>query len=364
MTDSGAAATGWLIDRSLEALAAGQHPSGALIASPDFRPYHFCWVRDGTFCAYALDRWGRHQAAARFYRFVAKAINDFMRGQGLESDGSTNSAFPPTRFTLEGQVADDGWPNFQLDGYGTWLWGLSEHARLSGSSRLWDEFAQPIEFLCRQLEHLWPLPCFDCWEEDGERVHTSTLACIATGLHCAGSATNRLSASRAAEAIDTFVAEHAVLDGRLVKSIGRRSIDASLLWLSMPFPVAPLEEAVRVETAEAVRSELGYPGISRYQGDRYYGGGSWPLLTAWYGWCCVSADQSDDARQCLAWIEEQAGPDGSLPEQVDGIRRDPFAYQEWVRQGGRPARQLLWSHAMYLVLADELGCHAGQAAVP
>ena len=76
MTDSGAAATGWLIDRSLEALAAGQHPSGALIASPDFRPYHFCWVRDGTFCAYALDRWGRHQAAARFYRFVAKAIND------------------------------------------------------------------------------------------------------------------------------------------------------------------------------------------------------------------------------------------------------------------------------------------------
>jgi GH15 family glucan-1,4-alpha-glucosidase len=150
----------------------------------------------------------------------------------------------------------------------------------------------------------------------------------------------------------------------LVKSIGRRSIDASLLWLSMPFPVAPVEEAVRVETAEAVRSELGYPGISRYQGDRYYGGGSWPLLTAWYGWCCVSAGQSDDARQCLAWIEEQAGPDGSLPELVDGIHRDPFAYQEWVRQGGRPARQLLWSHAMYLVLADELGCHAGQAAVP
>ena len=32
----------------------------------------------------------------------------------------------PTRYTLDGELEPevDDWPNFQLDGYGTWLWAL------------------------------------------------------------------------------------------------------------------------------------------------------------------------------------------------------------------------------------------------
>ena len=39
---------------------------------------------------------------------------------------------PPARYTLDGsleQPDDEPWPNFQVDGYGMWLWALSEHLR-------------------------------------------------------------------------------------------------------------------------------------------------------------------------------------------------------------------------------------------
>ena len=45
-----------------------QEPNGALVASRDFANYNYCWLRDGSFIAFALDRAGEHDAAARFHR--------------------------------------------------------------------------------------------------------------------------------------------------------------------------------------------------------------------------------------------------------------------------------------------------------
>ena len=51
--------TGDLIARrSLEVLKQGQDSSGAFVASPSFPTYRYAWLRDGAFCAYALDQVG------------------------------------------------------------------------------------------------------------------------------------------------------------------------------------------------------------------------------------------------------------------------------------------------------------------
>jgi len=47
---------------------------------------------------------------------VKRIIEMTKRGESL-----SNVDFLPTRYTLDGQETHDEWPNFQLDGYGTWL---------------------------------------------------------------------------------------------------------------------------------------------------------------------------------------------------------------------------------------------------
>jgi len=46
--------------------------------------------------------------------------------------------------------------------------------------------------------------------------------------------------------------------------------------------------------------------------------------------------------------------EGRLGEQFGGDQRDPAKYGEWVRRWGLPARDLIWSHAMFVVLCDEI----------
>ena len=54
-------------------------------------------------------------------------------------------------------------------------------------------------------------------------------------------------------------------------------------------------------------------------------------------------------------MHDQADSDGELPEQVTGPALDPSFTPVWVRRWGEVARPLLWSHAMYITLADALG---------
>src|SRR4051812_13032955 len=59
---------------SLEVLQAGQAESGAIIASPTFSVYRYSWLRDGSFCAYALDRAGQPNRAAAFFRWIGRTL--------------------------------------------------------------------------------------------------------------------------------------------------------------------------------------------------------------------------------------------------------------------------------------------------
>jgi GH15 family glucan-1,4-alpha-glucosidase len=345
--------------RDLQLIRHHQHPSGAYPASPTFSQYPYCWLRDGSFIAYAMDRAGVPVSSRAFHLWVARVLEAhtdhvwgllerFRRGEPVPQ-----AEFLPTRFTLEGEWREDGWPNFQLDGYGQWLWALGEHLRLGGESELPAVFAGPVRAVLDYLEHFWDEPCYDAWEENPTRLHTSTLASVYGGL----SAMARFfpSAAERAQEVRRVVLEECVEEGRFVKFVGNPAVDASLLWVSTPFGLVGEDDPrMRATVAEIERTLLREGGLIRYAADTYFGAGAWVLLTAWLGWYYARVGERRRAEELCAWVEARRDPQGHLPEQVAVPSTNHRFLDYWTRQWGAPANPLLWSHALQTILCSEL----------
>ncbi|MEA4882308.1 MAG: glycoside hydrolase family 15 protein [Clostridia bacterium] len=359
--------------KSIDIIRRYQSPNGAYVACPNFEQYSYCWLRDGTFIAYAMDRSGAHESALAFYRWVHGVIlsqaGRIERIIELVKSGHVpdHREMPPTRYTLDGAVNDDEWTNFQLDGYGAWLWGLAEHARITGSDSIVSDMEKTIDVTIDYLVHCWQMPNYDCWEEFGDRVHPATLACIWGGLTAINQYLNRTDVRSAASAIRDFilsrcVGTHNSCSSRFVKSIGNDSIDASLLWITVPFGVVDPHNPIARNTVAEIERRLYHGGVHRYPEDTYYGGGEWPLLACWLGWHYCRAGEPRRAEPILKWVESCANEAGEIPEQINVHVNDPDHYSAWCKRWGPVATPLLWSSAMYLVLCAEL-CEARSCAM-
>jgi isomaltose glucohydrolase len=340
------------VRRSIAVLKQGQSGRGGLIASPNFAVYRYAWLRDGAFCAHALDRVGERGAARAFHRFVAESIvahRPLFDAAAFES--SPPERLPPARYTLDGRLEEDGdepWPNFQVDGYGMWLWALESH--LAGG-RPPTELVPAIELTARYLRVAWRLKCFNCWEEFDTGEHASTLGAVVAGLDAAARLLGDGEACDAAEAVRAELLDRYVGDIGFRRSPGDDRVDGSLLWLSTPFNVLPPDDPLIAATVGTVRRDLAGPGggIYRYRGDSYYGGGQWLLLTSSLAWhdAVVGDTEARDAGQ--AWVRRQVTHGGDFPEQVTTHAQEPAMIEPWISRWGTVASPLLWSHAMYLI---------------
>lgn len=374
-----------LYRRSIEVILQNQAGSGAYIASPNFPSYAYCWLRDGSFIAHAMDRAGEHESARVFFRWVHQVIQRHAWKvnrvlERLERDEPVEGeAFLHTRYTLEGEEATDRWWNFQLDGYGTWLWALAEHVGLSDDQALVDEVADSVQTTVRYLSALWEVPNYDLWEEHPEYLHPYTLSAIYAGLRAADRITtaDNSSVSDIADQVRHFLLEHGVRNGYLTKHIvpaesgnGEENrfssapahlrspapVDASLIGVATPYCLLSPDDPVMQATVVRIESDLHCSGggVHRYLSDTYYGGGEWVLLAGWLGWYYTEVGEPARAAALLQWIESQADADGNLPEQVPTHLLAPDRYAEWEARWGPIAKPLLWSHAMYLILYDAL----------
>jgi GH15 family glucan-1,4-alpha-glucosidase len=350
-------------DASLSIIRAGQAPSGAYVASPNFSQYGYCWLRDGTWTAYAMDVAGDHASAGRFYRWVGRTLAgqqarlDRLLGKLARGEPPTDEDYLPTRFTLDGDLGADDWWDFQLDGYGAWLWGLDAHLNLTGDDALWDTLHPAVELTVRYLAALWDTPNYDCWEEARDHVHVSTLAAIYGGLRAVETRTKDLVPAGLTARIQSLVLAQGVADGgHLRKHVATDAVDASLLWAAIPYGLVDIEDPLFVRTLDRIEAALHRPGggVYRYASDTYFGGGEWVLLAAWLGWVDVKLGRMTEARALWDWIVAQAGPDGALPEQVNTHMLDANRYAEWEKRWGPVACPLLWSHAMVLILEAAL----------
>jgi len=348
-----------LYQRSLEIILQGQHASGAYVACPTFPTYQYCWFRDGSYTAYAMDLAGQTASASRFHDWVAQAINrrhaviekavaNARQGKTLEGSDVLH-----TRYTLDGE---DGtkqeWPNFQLDGFGAWLWALAQHCQISGET-LKPEWRQAAGLAAEYLSALWQHPCYDCWEEHPDKLHPHTLAALYGGLNACQTLEGVACGNTSGE-IRRFVLEKALYKGYFVKYLGSYTVDASLLGLAVPYGLVKPDDPRMQATVARIETSLHGGGVHRYPTDTYYGGGEWVLLAAWLGWYYCQAGQPQKAEPILEWIEAQANANGELPEQVAANLIDPHYLEPWQEQWGPSARPLLWSHANTIILYHAL----------
>ena len=347
-----------LVARSIDVLKAGQAPSGALIASPDFGVYRYAWLRDGAFCAHALDLVGEQERARAWHGWAARSIEahrpliENAIARVRLADRLPPEQMPPARYTLDGTLESESgdsepWPNFQIDGYGMWLWSLADHL---GGEPLPEELAFTVRLVASYLSSCGLVPCWNCWEEFDGGEHASTIASVAAGLRAAALLLRDDRWDDAAARLRGELDERYTVNGRFRRGAHDDRVDGSLLWLSVPFDVTG--DAARIaSTAEAVRRELAGPGggLYRFRGDTYFGGGQWLLLTSWLAWHDALAGDLDAARAGQAWVRAQATENGDLPEQVSAATQEPSMVEPWIERWGAVATPLLWSHAMYLV---------------
>jgi isomaltose glucohydrolase len=358
-----------LVESSLALIESHQHSSGAYPASPNYPVYRYSWLRDGSFIADAMSRAGRADSADRFFQWcaatidaragrIAQLVARAERGEEISADDML-----PTRFTLEGDDGDEPWWDFQLDGYGTWLWAVTAHAARHG--RPLNPYQSAIQSTVDYLVMFGDRACYDWWEEHADHRHVSTLGAVMAGLRAAQQATTEdggpvLDPARSAAAaerivaIETLVAAEGTAGGHLTKWLGSSAVDGSLLACLTPYEVVDPYGPVAEHTYQQVRDQLLRGGVYRYLGDTFYGGGEWLILTAWLGWHEARTGRRELALRRLEWVATQATSDGHLPEQVSGAAQRPECIDEWTERWGPVATPLLWSHAMFVTLALEL----------
>lgn len=360
-----------LVASSVRVIAEGQAPSGAYIASPAFSQYGFGWLRDGAYVALAMDAAGRPDSARAFHEWAARTIAG-QRDRALDviarlerGERVPGGEMLPTRYTLDGAVepGEEDWPNFQLDGYGTWLFALHAHldgaaidgAALDGAGP--GALREGVELAARYLRAAWRLPCYDYWEESGDRRHTSTLAAIAAGLRAASRMLGDASLDVLADEVLADIRATCVRDGAFVKGPEDDRVDGSLVSLATPFGLVAADDPVMVATIARIRSELASPsgGIRRYLGDTYFGGNPWHLLTAWLGWHDRVAGDEEGRARARDWILSHVSPGAQLAEQLTEEPQAPDFVQPWIDRWGPVADPLLWSHAKFVLLESDAG---------
>ena len=354
-----------LLQHSVSCIKRFQSPNGAYEASPYFSAYKgYCWLRDGSFIAHAMSVIGENESATAFFRWCCATI---LKHRSLFRDAINQARtgitpninhMPPTRFLLGGNIAQDGWENFQLDGYGTWIWAALNHAKRHGCdiSPLEAALSLTVEYICAA----WNLPCYDWWEEHCEQRHVSTLGCLAAGLRAALTA-NFLTPTLAEEAQEALTSiTHSIYTagvhgGHLTKWLGTEDIDASLAALIAPLGIINPQSDLATGTISAIENQLCIAGgVHRFRNDKYYGGGQWPLLSCYLGLAHCAQQNYARAAELLHWACSTAHAQLDLPEQVDWHLLDAAHRPYWVQRWGEVATPLLWSHAMVLLLNHSL----------
>ena len=365
-----------LRQKSIEIILKNQSTYGSYIASPNFPTYAYSWFRDGTYIAYSMNLVGENQSAKSFYLWCANVINrqedkiQLLIDKRKKGEYINANEGLTARYTLDGYPTGDDWTDFQLDGYGTWLWGLGEYIKHTQDKTFINEVKSAVVLTCEYLSMLWNHSCYDCWEEHLDGIHSYTLGSIIKGFqsiipYASDFEIDMNDLSEIIKNISDYIENNMIHeDGFIRKSIFSNTdenalinmVDASLLGLIRPIGLDLKNNTILSNTLVKIEKDLYSQagGVYRYIDDVYYGGGEWILLTAWLGWVYISKGNIDKAKKIKVYIESQVRDYGWLPEQVSDNLLHSEHYQPWVDKWGEIANPLLWSHAMYLILLEEI----------
>jgi GH15 family glucan-1,4-alpha-glucosidase len=360
------------IEKSIEIIKNNQSDNGAYVASPNFESYNYSWFRDGAYIAYSMNIVGEHESAKKFHLWCADVMNRYgelscsIVNRLKNGEKLNESQFLPTRFNLQGFSVEDEWTNFQTDGFGTWLWSLDKYIKCSGDQEIIINIRDSVVLCIEYLMEVWKVPCYDCWEEHLDYIHTYTLGSIYAGLSAMKKYfkeyDNKISDTL--KGIKAYLDRNMVKDNQLIKMLNINGkvndrtlgVDASLVGMFTPYNIYSTDGDIAKQTIARIEKDIhrNNGGVYRYLEDTYFGGGEWILLACWLGWYYVENNELDKANDILCWVENHFDEEGNLPEQVleNVFVQDKLV--EWENRWGENAKPLLWSHAMYLILKSKI----------
>ncbi len=313
---------------------------GGIVAAPCMEPeYRFCWPRDATYDAYALDRCGFHEESEKFYKWCQRA---------QEKEGGLYQ-----RYYIEAKLRGPCWSS-QIDEIATVIWGMKKHFDLTRDYRflesVWSTVKQAANFICDSIDpKTYFAESVGLWEERFGS-HTYSNAAVCNALKTAAKIAELLGQNKLSQKWFSLHenTRSSLLNSawdnekkRFIKTINPRddNLDVSLLGLAFPFEVLPADEDRMKKTAFAVEQAFSYPvgGIGRYPEDSYYGGNPWILSTLWLALYYEKLGDTDRMEQLIAWAIDRATNLDLLPEQVDKTNGFPIS-----------AVPLAWSHAFFI----------------
>lgn len=322
---------------------------GGIVAAPCMKPeYRFCWPRDATYVAYALDRCGFHGESKGFYKWCKRA---------QEPEGGLYQ-----RYYIEAKIRGPCWSS-QIDEIATVIWGVGKHFDLTRDhsfiKSMWSTIEKAADFICESMNPNTNLiKSVGLWEEKfGSHIYSNAAvySALKTSARIAkfmgeGSLFEKWNA--AAEKTKTALLKLTwnPQKGRFIKTFNPKdeSLDVSLLGLTFPFEVLPAQDERMKKTAFAIEQSFNYEvgGIGRYPGDMYYNGNPWILTTLWLALYYEKLKDVNKMEQLIKWVIANSTDLNLLSEQVDKSTGLPIS-----------AVPLAWSHAFFILAVlglDEL----------
>ncbi|MFB6209685.1 MAG: glycoside hydrolase family 15 protein [Candidatus Nanohaloarchaea archaeon] len=347
-----------LVESSRQVIQECQVENGAIVAAntdkeyypEDVANYRFVWPRDAAYTIYAEKLLGMDRMEEEFIEW----LHD--RAEGFKESGLVFH-----RYATNGARDTDFGHQYQPDQAAALLWAI-----LDTNSELNEKQSETVHLLADGLwdqwrEHSFVQDTHDLWEErtayhDKKENFTYTLAACSKALFLGAERMDEKKWEKTAREMQSELIDHYSEEKQyFLRSCGEvcdDSIDSSVLGIIWPFDV--IEKDHRIDsTLEKMEEELMTDrGLMRYRGDMYdgvlhhtgylsKGAGAWPLLSFWYVKVLSMLGRKEKAEELFHdQINQLEGR--YIPEQLFDDQR-------------RGIRPLAWSHAMFVVAAEELG---------
>jgi oligosaccharide amylase len=335
-----------IIERSILAFALlSNKNTGGILTSPDVDEgftrcgrYGYCWPRDALFISKALVLCGMKDIVNKFYNIWARKAQ-------------LDSGLFEQRYYTNGNLAPS-W-GVQIDETASIIIGINEF----GKCREFEDiiFNATKALLDFVSDDFVSKPCYDIWEER-RGVHLYSTASIYGALKISRKMLLKIDNNKykkiilmiekvlpkIKEATNRLFIEN----GRLKRSIDNNQIDISALGTVVPFDMFEIESQVINNAICDIENKLKLEngGYLRYQDDSYIGGNAWIISSLWLALIYIKKGNINKVKELFDWVTNHADYLNFLPEQIDKNSDKTV----WIKQ-------LAWSHAMYIIVASELG---------
>lgn len=321
--------------------------------------YSYCWPRDAVYITKAQDLLKMTKETDKFYKIFCKNTQ--------ESNGMWEQ-----RFYTDGTLAPC-W-GYQIDETASVIYGVYDHyTRTKDKKFLKDNLKmleKAVKFLDQYMQDIKQenpkmQVSYDLWEMH-EGISTYSLAVI----YSAYDSMLKIYKELEGEGLDNKlkqeniskqkeILEQGLEDAKeyvkqnlydeekksFIRSKTDRRLDMSALGLVIPFEMFSPNEKKITNTIEMINLKLRTytGGYLRFEDDHYTERRPWVITTLWMGLYYAKINDTIHAKECFDFAVNSSTKHGFLAEQVDNENMEGA----WVIG-------LAWSHAMFVILLEEL----------